>query len=131
VKINVYLPDDIGEFAKGAKLNLSGLLRQAVIAEQRRMAAAKALGKQAEEFDLMLESAEGERYVGVLKGKQLTEDRREQTVYQTTDGRVMVYDEPSLSIREIKEAGDAKDWGFVQDYIAVCAALGQDARIEV
>jgi hypothetical protein len=129
--ITVYLPDDIGKFAKSAGLNLSAMLRQAVIAEKRRRAALKVLEKEVQEFTLDLETPDGDVYTGVLRGRAITEERGGYRYFQTTDGRVMVYIDKNKSLVKLEKAGDPEQWASMDDYIAVANALGEDARVEV
>ena len=129
--ITVYLPDEIGKWAKGAKLNLSALLRQAVVAEQRRHAALQALGGKVEEFEFDLATPSGDVYTGVLRGRALTEEHDGRRYYLTPDGRVKVHLVEQSKLVDVVSAGEPGLYASVDDYVAVCAALGEDARIEV
>jgi hypothetical protein len=95
VDINTYLPDELGERAKAAGLNFSGLLRGAVSEElEHREALAKA-SKDAEEYLLPVET-EPETfrfYTARLVGKLLAEDEEVSVeIYVTEDGRVFAYE---------------------------------------
>lgn len=130
MKFNLYLPDEIGERAKAADpdLNLSLLLRNAVVEELgRRERVAKTL-KGAKEHELPLETEEGARYTGVLTGTEIAEN-----VYLKADGDVAIWDEDRLQLHTF-ENYDLDDLRRELDddtYIAVCDALGQKARVGV
>lgn len=132
--ITVYLPDEIGKRAKAAdpELNLSRLLRGAVEQELTRRKRLAELTKDAAEHELSLQTAEGEPYTGVLTGSQLTEEnRRGGMIFLATDGRVMYYDSGRSEVTEIEDAGDADDYDSMDEYIAVCDALGKEARVRI
>jgi small nuclear ribonucleoprotein (snRNP)-like protein len=128
MKINVYLPDDIGEQAKAAELNLSQLLRGAVAFElNRRARLARMLGG-SREHELALETEDGDAYTGVLTGVELAEN-----VYMTSDERLMIYDEGRSQVHTF-ENYDLEQLRAELDeesYIAVCAAAGERARVEI
>lgn len=87
MKINAYLPDDIGKQAKDAELPLSGMLRQAVQDELLRREAVAHLTQAFRVFELDLENDIG-RYTGRLTGVQLDEN-----VYFTDDERLIYHDQ--------------------------------------
>lgn len=90
----VYLPDELGARAKDElKGQLSRLFRDAVEAEmKRREAMAKTLAEP-QEFKVAIEDSEGRYYTGRISGSLIAyDDRREVSVYLTTDERVIVYD---------------------------------------
>jgi hypothetical protein len=132
VKLNLYLPDDIGERAKAADpdLNLSRLLRDAVEDELGRRERMAEMVDGASEHELELESPEGTRYTGVLTGKRVWWGETDEEVYVTTDERVMVYNGDTCELHEVE---DAEDWSGANGdlYFALAAALGQKARVEV
>src|SRR5215207_5262051 len=103
MKVNVYLPDDLGERAKAAgELNLSGLLQGALRDElDRREALASLLDGELPEHELDLEDRNGNHYVGVIHGKLLAEGRHDELVYLTDDERVLVYDAGNLRVDEL------------------------------
>jgi hypothetical protein len=130
--LTVYLPDNIGERAKTAepKINLSALLRAAVVAELDRRKRVSKLLKGAHEHELDLQGPEGEPYIGVLTGTQITEGQGGVTVYLATDGRVLAYDENSGTVTEVESADSWRDGDF-DTYLAVCDALGVTPRVAV
>jgi hypothetical protein len=130
--ITVYLPDEIGERAKAAGLNLSRLLRDAAQTElERRAVIATTLG-QATEHLLDLEDEGGTPYTGRITGTVIARDDSG-TVYLTTDERVILYDFDKLEHWEI-------DFDFpevsVEDqlgdlYVEVMRALGKNPVIDL
>lgn len=130
--ITVYLPEDIGKRAKTADpdLNLSLLLRNAVVEELDRRERVAGMLKGAGEHELELESPEGSRYTGVLTGKKVWWGETDEEVYVTTDKRVMVYNGDTCQLAEVE---DAEDWSGANFdlYLAIADALGQRARVEV
>jgi hypothetical protein len=132
VKLNLYLPDDVGERAKAADpdLNLSRLLRDAVESELGRRERVAGIVDGAGEHELELESPEGTRYTGVLTGKRVWWGESDWSVYVTSDERVMAYNGDTCELRQVE---DAEDWSAADFdvYLALADALGQKARVEV
>ncbi|HWX88339.1 MAG TPA: hypothetical protein VNX67_09195 [Solirubrobacteraceae bacterium] len=130
--ITVYLPDDIGKRAKAAdpELNLSRLLRDAVEEELARRERVAGMQEGAREYELDLETPDGNAYTGVLTGTLIAEDSRGVTLYLTTDERVMAYDHEGGTVVETEDAEVWRD-SDLDTYLAVCDALGQKARVEV
>ena len=96
MKINVHLPDELGNKVKEAGLNLSALLRAAAEEElYRRKTVAKTL-KDSKEVKLQLEDNEYQAYVGTFTGTLIAEDKDTQ-VYMAEDDRVLVYDGDKLT----------------------------------
>lgn len=139
VDITVYLPDEIGQRAKAAKLNLSGLLREAVIEElDRREAVAKTL-EAPETFEVKLERMDGTRYTGLITGEMVlsTGVRGSQSieVYFTDDERVILYDADKLQYRVLDDPEvESAIRNLAEDddeYIDVMESLGRPARIRL
>jgi post-segregation antitoxin (ccd killing protein) len=94
VDITVYLPDKLGQQAKAAEVNFSGLLRAAVTAElERRAAVSKTLEGSTKEHLFTLEDEEGRPYDARLVGREIAHDDRDSVaVYLTEDERVILVD---------------------------------------
>lgn len=127
MKVNVYLPDDIGERAKRAELNLSGILREAVIGELDRIAALAELEGDMNEWELSVLDDEGRDIIGTFTGKALNDD---ETVFATDDGRILFHDEHDAKIGEI-DIDDLEDLLPAADYVAVMHTLGEIPKIAI
>jgi hypothetical protein len=131
----VYVREDLGERIKKAKeehgLNYSRLFQNAAEAELDRLDQVSEVNDEAEEFEFDLATPDGQPYKGVLRGKQLTEERDGVTFFLTDDGRVMCHDEKRRDVSQIESAGEARNWQSMDEYIAVSAALGETARVEL
>jgi post-segregation antitoxin (ccd killing protein) len=93
VDITVYLPDKLGQQAKAAEVNFSGLLRAAVTAELERRAAVSKTLEGAEEHLFTLEDEEGRAYEARLVGREIAHDDGDTiAVYLTEDERVILVD---------------------------------------
>jgi hypothetical protein len=132
VDITVYLPDEIGEHAKQRKLNLSRLLRNAVITELERMDTVETTLQTSQEYQLDLEDEDGRAYTGRIVGKEIAWDEREETsVYLTSDERVIAYDGRRLRYWELGDpAEDLRQLGPIV-YTQACNALGIRAVIDL
>jgi len=98
VDITIYLPDELGQRARDAKLPFSQLLRAAVIEQLRlKEAVSDFIGDDAlETFQLELVGGDGYWFVGRFEGKVLaTQDAT--TVYLTKDGRVVAHNTENIS----------------------------------
>ena len=126
MKLNVYLPDDIGARAKAAELNFSGFLRSAIEQELYRLDALAKLEDGMTEHELELEDDDGNNYIGTLIGKQLAED-----VYLTDDDRLIWYDTDKLRYWEIQNPEEELKNLPQEDYVTVLHALGLKPRIAI
>jgi hypothetical protein len=133
VDFTVYVPDELGEQLKSVapKLNLSALFRHAVKAELERRARLAEMAADAQEFEFDLQTPDGDPYRGVLRGRQLTKSHKGVTFYETADGRVMVHDDERREVFPIHDAGREDGYASREDYIAVSAALGKPATVEL
>jgi hypothetical protein len=131
----VYTSDSLGERLKAAKatgeINYSRLFQVAAEAELDRLARLAEMDDGAREFEFDLETPNGDAYKGVLTGEQLTEEHNGVAFYLTTVGRVMCHDERRADVFQIESAGEARNWASMDDYIAVSAALGEAARVQL
>src|SRR4051794_6611892 len=124
MKLNLYLPDQVGERAKAAMpdLNLSGLLRAAVEHELQRRERLAAMAADAQEYELELLTEEGKDYIGVATGRKVGDD-----TYLTADGRLILYDreEGDYQALRLDEVDDLESiegrFKSFNDYATVCA----------
>ena len=135
MQITVYLPDEIGEKAKGAGLNLSGLLRTAVIDELERRRAMEATLDELVEYEVDMVDDEGRSYIGRITGKRIAVGSRDEEVFVTDDERVLVYDPNDEGRRMCAEVEDpAEDLQTILDsdlYVEAMSALGLKAIIDL
>jgi hypothetical protein len=141
VDITVYLPDNVGQWAKNAGLNLSATLREA-IEDERQRREVRDVGGESVVHELFVDDDLGGHTVR-LHGKDLFHDdgRRSgfATLYATEDGRLFVYHEGEAQLYEIDDPTDP-DYGgnglrahFPDDaaYVAAMAAIGEKAVIDI
>ena len=128
--INVYLPDELGAWAKNAGLNLSGLLRNAVEGQRRRAEAIV----HAEMHELEVEDDHGRAYTAQVHGTLIAEeDEPEVRVFLTEDERVVVHSGGTLHVLSVGEAG-VRLQGFLpglDQYLDAMQALGQHPVVEI
>jgi hypothetical protein len=129
VDINVYLPDDLGQWAKSHGIPLSMTLREAVQRERE----LQTMLEGSEVCRLYLEDAEGRGYTGKLDAVQLTvEHTNDVEVYLASDRRVLVYDvNRSTLVNVTDNLENLQNWLDWRDYITVMAELGQEAEVDV
>lgn len=139
MKVNLYLPDDLGRQAKEAQLPLSRLLQEAVRDELERRAAISKTLIQAKTFEFSVEDSAGRSYTGRITGTLLAVGHDESQLYLTEDERIIAYEwnrsrywelgnEPSLSLDE-----EIRDF-FVNDddaYIDAMQALGKKPVVDL
>jgi len=135
MKINVYLPDEIGGKAKETGLNLSGLLRSAVEDELMRLEAQNELVGKAEEINLNdLMDDEDRFYTGRFNGTQIT-DGGEYHVYISDHNelgtRIIVHDLSNQKIHYLDDAEDLGDYLDQGEYIEAMYALGETPVINI
>jgi hypothetical protein len=136
--ITVYLPDDLGRWAKDNGVNLSGALRKAVVEEQQRRRVTETTLKGARDHELRVESKDGDAYVAVLRATEIVWDEPNTYVYLTPDERVFVYDNDEQQLYELQNptdphygGGGLRDYLNDDAYIRAMAALGEEAVIEI
>lgn len=135
--ITIYLPDDLGKWAKDHDLGLSRMLREAVAAERTRRQAAAATLAEAAMTELDVEDDDGNGYTARIHGTQIAaqEDRGGYPaveVYLGRDGKLYVYDGHSSKLyRDVGQA-DLRDW-LPDDgaYAEAMHALGEEVVIDV
>src|ERR1035441_698196 len=102
--ITVYLPDELGQWAKDAGLPFSQMLRAEVQAERDRRQAAATLQKAAEVHELDVEDAQtGHSYTARFHGTPLHELEGNAQAFLSEDGDVWVYIESSGNLEELTE----------------------------
>ena len=144
MNITVYLPDEIGRWAKDAQdLDLSALLRTAVEREREYRDWLAEPASDIKAHELRVEGDNG-TYTVRLHAKEIARNlqrNHDEYLYVTEDERVLVYDndadklygfdphETSASITYT----DAAHWehGDPDFYLALMQALGEDAVIDI
>jgi hypothetical protein len=107
MKINIYLPDDLGHRAKEEGLNLSRMLRDAAESELHKREAMNAAVGDEQVYEFTLVNDEGIEYTGRLTGKLIAgDDPQNVGVYLTNDKRVLAVYPDQSSYTELGEAGD-------------------------
>jgi hypothetical protein len=135
MKHNVYLPDDVSEPAKAAKLNLSGLLRDAVIDELERRAGMAETLEEVEEYEVSIyDQREDRGYTGRITGKLIAmSDDENVQVFLTDDERVIVYDsrDEDYFVVEDDPSEELRKWLSDEAYADAMNALGLKAIIDL
>ena len=121
--ITVYLPDEIGQWAKEAGINLSQTLRAALEAERSRRDTVA---------PILTDSAEHKIYVAergveyVLHGALIAQDYdHDVEAYLGEDRRIYVYDVKRERLREISNPDELRDWSSDGLYVDAMRALGR------
>lgn len=118
------MPDDLRGRAKDAGLNLSKMLRDAVVLELNHRRALDEAAGDAKELLLDLADPAGNAYRGRLIGKVLFENAKGHQILVTHDRRIVYYN-PQLLVHELPEHEEA-----IQERVAeVCDS--SDERIEM
>lgn len=128
--ITVYLPDEIGARAKEAGLNLSGLLRAAVVEELERSDTVAQTLSEPQVYEVDLVDDEGRLYTGRITGAQLAEDDRRE-VFLTEDERLLFYDGRKLAYWEVDDPEDLEDQLSPGAWAEVCHALGITPTVDL
>jgi hypothetical protein len=103
---NVYLPDDISERAKAAGLNLSGLLRAAVVDELDRQAVLAAASDGMAPLEVDIQDADGRQLRLRFTGKHIA-GHVDLWIYLTEDGKVLlVGEEDYQAFDDVEEFSD-------------------------
>jgi hypothetical protein len=92
MKVNAYLPDDLGKRAKEADIPFSQLLRDAVVDELERRETVSQTLADAQVIELELTDRDGNAYVGRFTGTLIDGDNNYREIYLTDDERVIFYD---------------------------------------
>ncbi len=128
--ITVYLPDDIGGWAKDNGVNLSATLRAALLEERDRRLERSEIAAGGKTYDLRIEGEHGS-YTARLHAKELASDGRNQWLYLAADGTVYVYDNDAQRLYDMAEQ-DLETWAGLtppEFYAAIANALGNKPPI--
>lgn len=137
--ITIYLPDELGKWAKENHLVLSRMLREAVKAEKRRREAAATLeaGTATHKLDVREPNGYGGsdditvRLRGTLIATQDVDDGHGSTeVYLGEDGKLYIHDFLGELHRDM-EPDDLREYLDEAAYIKAMRALGQEPVIDV
>ena len=129
---NVYLPDGLGERAKAAGLNLSGLLRAAVEQELSQMEALKNIDEDI--YEVPVETDTGHRVTGRITGKYIGEDSSGDQWYLTSDGRLLMWKESTRTVTGDLLDDPDFDVNDIEDTdlrLQVAVAIGQTPIIDL
>jgi post-segregation antitoxin (ccd killing protein) len=132
VDITIYLPDELGERAKREEgLNLSRMLRDAVIEEFERRDAVSNTLEATRTFELDLENRDGRSYVGRITGTAIVADG-DHEVYLTDDQRVIAYDANKLDYFEVDDPlEELSGWLNEPTYMEAMQALGLKPKVDL
>jgi hypothetical protein len=135
VDITVYLPDELGSWAKDNKLNFSATLRAAVEDERKQRAALATALEDASSYDLRIEEhATGKSYTARLHGTQIAGELGNDTsvVFLGKDELIYVYDTDKSRLYEGVQVSDLRKWLTRDaDYARAMIALGEPVVIDV
>ena len=134
MKINVYLPDEIGDKAKEAGLNLSRLLRSAVEDELSKLEAHEELLREADEVELSLLDDDGRRYTGRFIGSLIAGGRNCAVYFSEHNElgrRILVHDLDKDSVFCLDDPADLEDLLYPEDYIETMHALGETPVVSI
>jgi hypothetical protein len=121
----IYLPDEVSRAAKDAALNLSGLLRQAVLQELERKGQKPEPGVHL----VRLIQQNGIEVEGRITGELLDEDGSYQ-VYSTDDDRVLIYSKQKNNVIEYSIA-EARTKLSAHRFPKALAALGVQPTVDL
>lgn len=127
--ITVYLPDELGQWAKAAGVNLSGELRRALLAERRRQEETAATLANASEHLLSIEDGDLS-YMARLSGTVIAE-QGDTTVFVIDGGEVVVYDEGQQRLWRDVDVDDLSNFVSGDEYIEACNAVGVEPVIDI
>lgn len=130
MKVNIYLPDELGERAKNEELNLSRMLRDAVTAELRRKDRMDAALQEPTTYEIEVE-IDGHPVIGRIIGTKILDSCGEQ-LYLTANHRVLhvagshyvEFTNPDQDLYDYFIEGRAPEERDIAAYIEACEALG-------
>ena len=131
--VTIYLPDEVGTWAKEHELNMSRMLRAEIEAERERRRATAELLDGAMTYEMPVED-NGRAYTARLHGRQLGKAARWRgEVYFGEDKRLYLYDGERKRLDVIKDPPFAELRRVLDDddYIDAMAVLGERAVIDV
>ncbi len=124
--ITVYLPDELGKRAKRENVNLSRMLRDALIEEFQRRDTMKATLDDMQVYEVEVEDDEGKVYTGRITGSQIAYDESgDVTVFLTDDERVIVHDGKRMKYWVLDDPEEQlRGWLGPAEYYEAVDALG-------
>jgi hypothetical protein len=135
--ITVYLPDELGKWAKEHELGLSRMLREAVEAERRRRDAVDAALVETDTTDLPVEDDDGNDYTARIHGKLIGGQEAKGgyggiLVFLGKDEQVYVYTANENKLYRDVTHDNLRDW-LADDgvYAEVMRALGEEVIIDI
>lgn len=141
VDINVYLPDELGQWAKESGMNLSQALRREVEAERQRRQAREETRSRSAKYELRVEGPDSYggtgRFTARLHGTMIAEHPRTPSasvqVFLGQDEKVYVFDGVSGELhRDVDPAELADEHGLSEaEYIKAMRALGEEVVIDI
>ena len=135
--ITVYLPDDIGKWAKEAELPLSRLLRGVVLDEKAKQEAVMTTLEDVKTYEVDIETPEGAVITGRITGREIGYDRNtENAAYLTNDERVLIYDASRRQVEDVSDDSAAALTDFFANsdadaYVEAMEAIGEKAVIDL
>jgi hypothetical protein len=136
MNITIYLPDDLGRWAKEHGLGLSRMLRGAVEAKRERQQAVAGTLARAQTADLPIEDDDGNTCTARLHGTLIA--RRDGDVapgvevYLGQDKMIYVYDEMAGKLHQGVGRDELRDWLTDSGtYVRAMRALGEEVIIDV
>ena len=133
--ITVYLPDELGKWAKDHDLPLSRMLRDAADHERQRQQTITSTLADAETHDLTVEDDDGNPYTARLHGTLIAQEEHgpnhDTYVYVGKDEAIYIYHEPSSKLHQDADHDDLRDWLSDDPYAAAMRALGEDVVIDI
>lgn len=130
--ITLYLPDDLGQWAKAQDgLNLSKLFRAAVIDLRERTEATERTLAESDVHELDALDDDGVSYTARLHGAVIGGDPEDlvSTAYLLDDGRVVVFDGERLVF--LRDPDEMREWLDPGEFVKAMAAVGRRAVIDV
>ena len=133
--ITVYLPDELGSWAKDAGINFSATLRGAVQSERTRAAMQDAAGI----YELVVQDPQTRwAFNARFHGTPLHDLLGDTQAYLSEDGKVWIYEKSNYNLYEVSAAEEAIDIDKAlrdalrrEEYIEAMAWLGHAATIDV
>jgi hypothetical protein len=131
MNITVYLPDELGSWAKDSKINLSARLRASIEDERDRREAASATLDSAQEYELFVEGKQG-KYTARMHGAEIAEDRNgEIRVFLGQDRNLYLYDQRDLRLHRRLDPDELGSRLSGEAYADAMRALGRPLVIDV
>jgi|SRR5215831_19033161 len=84
-----------------------------------------------ETIRLNLIDEDGHRYVGRFTGSEVKVNYSDNRVFVTDDDRILLYKLDDRTLHTLEHAEDLEGWLDQRDYIAVLAALDEEAEVNV